>query len=168
MTTTATTTTEKKAFDPKKIEEQRFEFVLYINDHIICQRYFHIKDFNEASTKSFEMKELMDSICGMNNGAFGHMGIIPHFLKEKSKEYLWNNYKPYHNQDQSSKNIFEKPDNFQFEIKVDKKSVGKSTFTGNYFPPKVRYAVDIKEIIPTIISEIRYFLSQKKYAEVTA
>jgi hypothetical protein len=61
--------------------------------------------------------------------------------------------------DEGSKNNYDKIDNFQFEIKVDKVSVGKSEFSGNVFPPKVRYAVDIK-VIPSIINEICYFLSQ--------
>lgn len=158
------TQTTRPAFDPKKIEEQRFEFVLYINDHIICQRYFNIRDFNEDSVNSFEIKEMMDNICGMNIGEYGKMGIIPNLLKERAKDFLWNNYNPYKVQDeQTFKNIFDKIDNFQFEFKVDKKSVAKSVFSGNFFPPKIRYAVDIKEIIPSIMSEIRYALSQKNY-----
>ena len=157
------------AFDQKKVEEQRFEFVLYINNHIICQRYFNIREFNENSVNSWEMKDLMDAICGMNNGYFGSMGIIPNYLKNKSKDYLWNNYNPYFVQpDQEPRNIFEKVDDFQFEIKIDKKSVAKSVFSGNYFPPKVRYAVVIKEIIPTIMFEIRDSLSKKKYNKVVA
>jgi hypothetical protein len=115
------------------------------------------------------MKELMDAICGMNNGYHGSMGIIPNYLKNKSKDYLWNNYNPYFAQpDQEPRNIFEKIDDFQFEIKIDKKSVAKSVFSGNYFPPKVRYAVVIKEIIPTIMFEIRDSLSKKKYNKVVA
>ena len=162
---TTTTTTKNKEF--KKIEEQRFEFVLHINNHIICQRYFHIRDFNEKSIQSYEMKELMDSICGMNNGQFGELGIIPNFLKSKSKDYLWANYNPFLTQtEQTERNIFEKIDDFQFEIKIDKKTVGKSVFSGNYFPPKVRYAVDIKEIIPTIMSEIREVLSRRTYTKI--
>jgi len=157
------------AFDQKKVEEQRFEFVLYINNHIICQRYFNIREFNENCVGSWEMKDLMDAICGMNNGDFGTMGIIPNYLKNKSKDYLWNNYNPYSVQpDQGPRNIFEKIDDFQFEIKIDKKSVAKSIFSGNYFPPKVRYAVDIKEIIPAIMSEIRHSLSKKNYTKVVA
>jgi hypothetical protein len=153
--------------EAKKIDEQRFEFVLYINNHIICQRYFNIRDYNERSLNSYEMKELMDSICGMNNGDFGTLGIIPDFLKRKSKDYLWNNYNPYIVQESAEdRNNFDKIDDFQFEIKVDKKVVAKSVFSGNYFPQKVRYAVDIKEIIPRVINEIRYYLSQKNYLEV--
>lgn len=160
---------EKTTVMTKKVEEQRFEFILYINDHIICQRYFNIRDFNEDSLNSLELKELMDNIVGMNNGQYGSLGIIPRYLQNKSKDYLWDNYNPYFTQkEETTKNIFEKIDNFQFEIKVDKNSVAKSEFCGNYFPPKVRYAVDVREIIPSIMSEIRHSLSQKNYSLVGA
>lgn len=150
----------------KKVEEQRFEFFLYINNHIICQRYFSIKDFNEQSIKSLEMKELMDSLVGLNNGNYGSMGIITNHLKKKSVDYLWKNYNPYVPQkEEAYKNNFEKEDVFDFEIKIDKMTVAKSRFSGNYFPQQVRYQVDIKEIIPNIISEIKDFLSQKKYTK---
>jgi len=148
----------------KKIEEQRFEFVLYINGHIICQRYFSIKDYNEKSLNSLDLKQLMDNLVGMNNGQFGSMGMIPAHLKAKAVDYLWKNYNPYYpKNDATVKNNFEKEDMFDFEIKVDKMTVAQSTFSGNFFPPQVRYQVDIKEIIPFIISEIKNVLSQKKY-----
>ncbi len=154
-----TTTNVQKPFDGKKIEEQRFEFLLYINNHIICQRYFNIKDFDESNKNGGKhIKELMDNLTGMNNGQYGAMGIIPNFLKERSKDFTWANYNPYATTQESvAKNLFEKIDDFQFEIRIDKKTVAKSMFSGNYFPPKVRYAVDIKEIIPTIIAEIRHY-----------
>lgn len=156
MTTSTTTPV-------KKIEEQRFEFILYINNHIICQRYFNIRDYNEKATKdTFLMKELMNKLTGMNNGPIGTLGLIPNRLKEKAVDYLWNNYNQYQVQTQADiVNHNEKLDNFQFEIKVDKVSVAKSEFSGNVFPPKVRYQVDIKEIIPPIMTEIRNYLSQK-------
>lgn len=151
------TTTAQKSFDAKKIEEQRFEFLLYINNNIICQRYFNIKDFDNVKN----VKELMDNLTGMNNGQYGTLGIIPNFLKERSKDFIWANYNPYATtQDLVVRNLFEKIDNFQFEIRVDRETVAKSIFSGNFFPPKVRYAVDIKEIIPSIIAEIRYYFSK--------
>ena len=156
-------------FNTQKIEEERFEFILYINNHIICQRYFNIRDYNEDSSNSYEMKELLDNLTGMNNGEFGELGIIPKFLKNKSVEYLWDNYNPYFlKTEDGPKNIFEKLDNFQFEIRVDKKSVGISQFSGNFFQPKVRYAVNIREIIPAITSEIRHYLSKNNYVELEA
>jgi hypothetical protein len=160
-----TTTSVQRPFDGKKIEEQRFEFLLYINNNIICQRYFNIKDFNENNLNEgllygVNVKELMDNLTGMNNGQYGTMGIIPNFLKERSKDFTWGNYNPYASTQESTvRSLFEKIDDFQFEIRIDKKTVAKSMFSGNYFPPKVRYAVDIKEIIPSIIAEIRHYFS---------
>lgn len=152
----------------KRVEEQRFEFLLYINNHIICQRYFNIKDYNEDCVDSFEMKELIDAIVGMNNGQYGDLGIIPHHLQKKTLEFLWDGYNPYSiTPETAPKNIYEKIDNFQFEIRVDKKTVGKGQFCGNVFPTKVRYAVDIKEIIPSIISEIRHYFGLKNYEKVS-
>lgn len=153
----------------KKVEEQRFEFVLYINKHIICQRYFNIRDYNEKSITSLEIKELMDRICTTTSQENGTMGIIPSHLKKRSMEYLWKNYNPYYPQKEvQHKNIFEKEDIFDFEIRVDKSAVAKSTFSGNFFPHEVRYQVDIKELIPNLISEIKDYLSQKNYTTTYA
>ena len=93
----------------KKIEEQRFEFVLYINKNIICQRYFSIKDYNGKSLNSLELKELMDRLVGMNNGQFGSLGLIPAQLKAKSVDFLWKNCNPYYpKKEETPKNLFEK------------------------------------------------------------
>lgn len=147
-----------------KNEELRFQFILYINENIICQRYFNIYDFNEDSVKSLELKELMDAITGINNGQYSSQGIIPRHLKTKSINYLWETYNPYFIQQEDSTRVnADKKDNFQFEIKIDEVSVAKSEFSGNLFQPKIRYAVDVREIIPEIMSEIRQSLSQKKY-----
>lgn len=145
----------------KRVEEQRFEFVLYINKHIICQRYFSIKDFNEDSINSLELKELMDKIVGVNDYP---LGIIPNHLKKKSEEYLWKFYNPYNKQTEVPvKNNFEKEDIYDFEIIVDKFVIAQSFFSGNFFPPQVRYQVDIKDLIPQIINEIKETLSKKNY-----
>ena len=78
----------------RKIEKQRFEFILRINGHVICQRYFDIRNFNEDSVNSMEMKELIDKLAGTNNTTFGLLGMIPEFLQNKSREYLMN-YQPF-------------------------------------------------------------------------
>lgn len=148
----------------KKIEDQRFEFILYINKNIVCQRFFSIRDFNEDSAYSIDLKYLMDRIVGMGNDNRTTMGMIPSFLKKKSMEYLWKYYRPYEDPKADGyRNIFEKEDTFDFEIRVDKSPIAQSTFSGNFFPQHVRYHVDIKELIPNIIYDIKDTLSKKKY-----
>lgn len=146
---------------------QKFEFLLRINNNIICQRYFSVDGYNKNVLKSDELKTLMDSIAGMNNGHFGSCGIIPKFLKDKSVDYLWDRFDRYsevrREEDTSEKDIFKNEDIFTFEIKVDKNVVAKSTFSGNWFPTAVRYQVNIKPIIPNIIEEITEFFTREQY-----
>ena len=143
----------------RKIEEQPFEFLLYINGNIICQRYFNIRDFNEKSLKSISTMKRLHDDC---------LEIVQDSLKAKTVDYFWEYYNPYKEQLQEevpTNDIYEKEDVFSFEIRVNKRSVTFSKFTGNVYPPKVRYQVDIKELIPKIITEIRDSLSEDTYSK---
>lgn len=144
----------------KRYESQSFEFLLYINNHIICQRYFEVPNYNPNVINSTKVKELFDSLTGMNNGEYGELGIIPYSLKQKSINYLWDFYNPkFSSDDEWGRNNPTKQDTFQFEIKRNRRSIGKSEFSGTSFPPKVRYDVDINDIVDDITSEITYFLT---------
>jgi hypothetical protein len=148
--------------ETQKTEEQRFEFGFYINDKVICKRLFNVRDYNPNVLKSLELRELMFNIINTESED-GHLGIIPEYLKNKSLEYLWSNYDPYSETNSEIYRGVDKEDNYQFEIIVDKKIVTKGQFSGSWFPPKVRYQVNIKDLVPDIMSEIRSFFSQKEY-----
>lgn len=135
---------------------KKFEFVLYINENIICQRYFSVKDFNPSSIKSIEAKECVDR-C---------VSIIQEDLKTKTFDYLEKSYNPWKEQlpeEIVSENIYENEDVFDFEIKVDDKIVAKRRFTGNVYPQRVRYSVDIRKMIPSLIREIQETFSEEKF-----
>jgi hypothetical protein len=151
------------------VKEERFEFVLYINNNIIVQRYFQVPNYNKAFRFSMEVKTLMDEVMGMNNGAFGSLGMIPDSFKEQTMRESWDYYNPYYSQDQDkikSRDLFSKEDIFSLELKVDKRVVGKAQFCGNYFPPSVRHSVNINPIIPDIINTMKHYMSLKEYTVV--
>ena len=54
--------------------------------------------------------------------------------------------------------IYDKEDVFDFEIRIDERIVGTRKFTGNVYPQRVRYSVDVRELIPRIISQIQHTL----------
>ena len=145
----------------KKIEKTPYEFYLGINDNIVCQRYFQLKGFNERSLHSIELKELIDELTR----------IIQKDLENKTREYLYSHYNPYDKQNPENiqrGDIYENEDVFDIEVRVNEKIIAKRRFTGNVYPPKVRYSVNIKELIPEIISTIQDSLSQKKYTTTYA
>lgn len=133
---------------------KKFEFILYINGNIICQRYFSVKDYNRDIIKS------MDIVNCVNDC----VQIIENDLKDKSVDYLWTHYNEYKKQteeDIHKGDIFEKEDVFDFEIRIDGKYVAKKRFTGNVYPQRVRYSVDVRRLIPRLIEEIQDTLSME-------
>lgn len=58
---------------------ERFQFLLYVNENVICQRYFRISNFEYSSIESLELKEVLDDCVKM----------IQQDLIEKSRVYMW-------------------------------------------------------------------------------
>ena len=126
----------------------KFEFILRINDHIVCQRYFNIRGYSNAAKDSMDLKWELNEI----------VATIQSYLRDKSEDFLWTNYNPYSSKDGE--------DYFTFEIRVDGKVIIIERFTGMEYPPKIRYSVNVKSLIPSIISKIQRCLSKKKYTNV--
>jgi hypothetical protein len=107
-------------------------------------------------------------IVGRN---FGVRGYNPKTLKSMDLKYCYNPYEVQNKDDIDRRNVFEDEDLFTFEIKAFGRTVATKQFSGNWYPPKVRYDVDIRGLIPNIISKIQETLSEKnltkEYAGIT-
>mgnify|MGYP001230367753 CR=1 FL=1 len=144
----------------KNYENLPYEFLLLINKKPIVGRNFQVKGFNKDSLSSIELKELIDDV----------VLIIQNQFKAKSRTYLWRYYNPYLIQnteevDESKKDIYENEDIFTLQIKIKGRVVAQKMFSGNDYPPKVRYDVDIRSIISEIISKIQNGLSLENYTQ---
>ena len=141
----------------KNYENLPYEFLLLINNKPIVGRNFQIKGFNVHSLRSLELKETIDDA----------VYVIKEQFKARSCDYLYRYYNQYITQPtlekDEKKNIYENEDIFTFQIKVKGRVVAQTFFSGNDFPPKVRYDVDIRSIIPEIISTIQNGLTLKNY-----
>ena len=69
---------EPKVLDNEAYKE-RFQFLLWVNDNIICQRYFRINGYNSDSLKSLQFKNTMDEVVKM----------IQDDLVSKSRIFMW-------------------------------------------------------------------------------
>jgi hypothetical protein len=144
--------------------KNRFEFILYIQNKqgkrsIICQRFFDVDGYNPSCVKSLEAKEMIDDCVEM----------IRDNLKEKAEDYLWRYHNPYITQNPDLvvfKDNYEFEDLFEFEVKVDNRLLGIRRFTANDFPPKVKYSVDIKPLVPKIVNALQYYMSKRNYEKM--
>lgn len=150
----------------KNYENLPFEFYLRINgnERPIVGRNFNVRGYNPKSLRSLEIKNCIDEVVGMIEDQF----------RAKAEDYLYRYYNPFTKQnpeDIEVKDLFADEDVFSFEIKVHGNVVAQKQFSGNWYPPKVRYDVDIRKLIPGIISKIQKTLSSKKltteYAGIT-
>lgn len=135
----------------------KFEFILRINGNIICQRYFNIRGYNDKVKDSMNIRWDLGDI----------VDTIQSYLKRQTEEFLWLNYNPYTSKNSVVKEVDkQEEDYFTFEIRVDGKIIIIERFTGMDSPPKVRYSVNIKSLIPLIIAKIQRGMSQRKYSTV--
>lgn len=153
-----------------------FEFILKINDNIICQRYFNVRNYNDDCRESLELKEMIDDIVGVSQTI--KLGIIPEFLKYGCMD---NSYNEYYGENNFT---YDKDDNFIFEVfknnivkvrtKISDDSdnllqsevIASGGFNGNLFHPSTRYDINIKPIINDIVRIINNHMSLNKYTKV--
>lgn len=62
-----------------EIHKEKYEFILSVNDNVICQRYFKINMFNEESIYSLQLLNAINDI----------VNLIDRDLKSKSRIYTW-------------------------------------------------------------------------------
>ena len=69
---------------------KKFEFVLYINGNIICQRYFSVRNYEKEVKNSMDLRWCVDE-C---------VKLIEDDLLSKTKDYLYRQYNPWKEQSQ--------------------------------------------------------------------
>lgn len=148
----------------KNLIGKKFEFLFLINGNIICQRYFNVRDYNPNISKSFELKDCVDKCVKLITGEGQWEIPSPTTLKGKTWEYLWSGYNPYLEEYPpcDCKNNYEDEDIFSFQIRINGRTTIERQFSGNDYPPKVRYDVDMRGVIPEIISVIQETMAEKK------
>ena len=117
-------------------EQQKFEFLLKIDNNIICQRYFNVKNFNPKAVRSVEFYWFVQEIYE----------AIEVTLKEKTTDIITE----FFTEDMSK--FPEEKENFTITINKGETNLMTRIFPANLYPPRVRYSVDVRP-------QISYFLN---------
>lgn len=133
-------------------ELTKFEFLLTMEGNIVVQRFFLVKDYNPNVKKSLDLYECVNNICL----------DIQDDLKRKTFEYLSENQNFFTYTEGVEEDKDTSTEHFLLEIKL-----GNDVFISRLFPayvyhPKVRYTVDIRPKIKTILSLLTETLSLTK------
>jgi len=133
-------------------EITKLEFLMMVNDNIIVQRYFNVRDYNSDARNSVDFKEYMDELLEKLN----------HQLKMKAVTYLLENqYDIMNNPSILNTSYTDGPEYFNIYLKQGDRLLCHRRFDAKIYPPKVRYTVDIRQTIKGILSELTNLFSSR-------
>lgn len=137
----------------KEQDAIKLEFLLTLNDIIIVQRFFNVKGYNHRVKNSWELYELMSGIQDQ----------LQYSLKMKTTTYMLDNM-DYIIQDPTIMNtsMTEGPENFNMYIKIDNETICHRQFDAKLYPPKVRYTVDVRPYLKSILRDLTDIFSERK------
>ena len=133
----------------EQLDITKFEFLLSLDGNIICQRFFNVKDHFEQSRRSMDLHYYVKNICEQ----------IAEDLKIKSSDYLCENMNYILNFENVEDSKSEQKEEFLLEIKLGDEVFISRIFPAYYYHPKVRYTVDIRPRLKTILADLTDILS---------
>jgi len=136
----------------EQLDITKFEFLLSLDGNIICQRFFNVKDHVEQSRRSMDLHYYVKNICGQ----------IAEDLKIKSSDYLCENMNYILNFENVEESKSEQKEEFLLEIKLGDEVFISRIFPAYYYHPKVRYTVDIRPRLKTILADLTDILSSEE------
>ena len=138
----------------KEQDITKVEFLLMCNDNIVVQRFFNVRGFNKNAHKSEEFYNHIEGLC---HG-------LKYDLKMRSVVYLLDNqYEISENPEILNTSITEGPENFNLIIKVGDMTICHRQFDAKVYPPKVRYTVDLRPKLKSIMAELTDIFSAKNF-----
>jgi hypothetical protein len=137
-------------------EQNKFEFLLTLDNNIICQRFFNVKDYNPESRSSMDLHYLVKEICEE----------IGHDLKIKSSNYLVENQSYILNNANVDETNNNEVQHFLLQIKQNEDIFIQRIFLASVYHPKVRYAVDIRPKLRKILADLTEVMSRRELEKV--
>lgn len=138
----------------KEQDITKVEFLLMCNDNIVVQRFFNVRNFNKNAHKSEDFYYHITSLCNE----------LKYDLKMRSVTYMLDNqYEISENPEVLNTSITDGPENFNLIIKLGDMTICQREFDAKVYPPKVRYTVDLRPKLKSILASLTDIFSGKNF-----
>jgi hypothetical protein len=137
----------------KDQEITKLEFLLTLNENIIVQRFFNVRNFNPKAKDSVDLYEAVKYFSEQ----------LMYHLKMKTVIYMMDNQDSITLDETILNTSFtDDSENFNIFIKIGDQTICHRIFDGKIFPPKVRYTVDVRPFLKDILKELTDIFSDQK------
>jgi len=130
----------------------KFEFLLSLQGHIVCQRFFNVRDHVDQSRRSLDLHYYIKNISE----------DFMEDLKIKSSNYLCENQNYILNTEVVDESATLEKEHFLLEIKLGEDVFIQRQFPAYLYHPKARYTVDIRPRLKRILSDLTDILSSEE------
>ena len=130
----------------------KFEFLLSLEGHIVCQRFFNVRDHVDQARRSLDLHYYIKNICE----------DFMEDLKIKSSNYLCENQNYILNSEVVDESAIPEKEHFLLEIKLGEDVFIQRQFPAYLYHPKARYTVDIRPRLKRILSDLTDSLSSEE------
>ena len=146
----------------KDQDSVKLEFLMMVNDNIIVQRFFNVREFNSEAKNSLELYELLREF----------KEDIHTQLSLKTVTYMTDNmYEIINNPSILETSYIDGPEYFNIFIKQNDVTICHRQVDAKVYPPKVRYTVDVRPHLKNLLMNLTDIFSSKKltkkYMDVT-
>ena len=137
----------------KEMDSTKMEFLLTLNDNIVVQRFFNVRNYNPKAKNSLELYEFMKSLSEE----------LHYYLKMKTVVYMMDNRDSIeHDASIMNTSFTDGAEVFNLFVKVGEQTICHRVFDGKRYPPKVRYTVDVRSFLKDVLRELTDIFSNNK------
>lgn len=137
----------------KEQDSTKLEFLLKVNGNIIVQRFFNVRGYNHKARNSMELHDYISEF----------IDEFRNDLRVRTASYMIDNmYDIYENPQIMETSITEGPESFSLMIKNGDNVLYHRYLDAKIYPPKVRYTVDLRPKLKSILNTLTEIFSTKK------
>jgi hypothetical protein len=145
----------------KDQDSVKLEFLMMVNDNIIVQRFFNVREFNNEGKNSLELYDLLREF----------KDDIQTQLSLKTVTYMTDNlYEIINNPAILDTSYIDGPEYFNIFIKQNDVTICHRQVDAKVYPPKIRYTVDVRPHLKNLLMNLTDIFSSKnltkKYMDI--
>ena len=137
----------------KEQDLTKLEFLITLNNNIVIQRYFNVKNYNQDAERSMDVYEYLKD--------FSHEFLLDQkmrttvYMMDLANEIM---------EDPSilETSMTEGSEIFHFKILKDNMTICHRSLDAKIFPPKIRYTVDIRQQVKSVLRDLTDIFSSEE------
>jgi len=145
----------------KDLDSTKLEFLMTVNQNIIVQRFFNVRDYNPNAKYSEDLYLFLKEFKDLVSAEFKLKSVV--YLLENKEEIK-------DNPELLNTSYTDGPESFNIYIKINDMTICHRMFDAKVYPPKIRYTVDIRPHIKRLLTSLTDIFSSNElsfeYAEV--